>query len=111
MGPSAQAREVVTTGWHMNSRRRVTEAGMHGELVASSRREGRAADEDSRQDEYAELVQLIVAGGWNPGDIVRTSKGVRWQFRETPYTTDFSEQEAASSSSTRCAPRQSTIGR
>jgi hypothetical protein len=68
------------------------------------------ADEDSRQDEYDELVHLIADGGWNPGDVVRTSKGVTWQFRVTPYTTDFPEQEATSRSSTRCAPRQSTIG-
>jgi hypothetical protein len=46
---------------------------------------------DAPDDEYDELVQLIVAAEWHPGDIVRTSKGGRWQFRETPYTSDFSE--------------------
>jgi hypothetical protein len=95
----------------MDPKRRVTEAGTHGELVALSRRNSRSANEESRQDEYAELVHLIVDGGWNPGDIVRTSKGVRWKFRETPYTTDFPEQEATPRSSTRCAPQQSSIGR
>ena len=69
------------------------------------------ADEDSREDEYVELVHLIGDGGWNPGDIVRTSKGVTWQFRETPYTSDFPEQEATSRSSTRWASRQSPISR
>jgi hypothetical protein len=77
----------------MDSRRRVTEADTHVVLVASSRRDGRAAAEDSRQDEYAELVHLIVDGGWHPGDIVRTSTGVTWQFRKIPYTTEFPEQE------------------
>jgi hypothetical protein len=84
---------------------------MHVEFVAYSRRDGRSAAEESRQDEYAELVHLIVEGGWHPGDIVRTSRGATWQFRKIPYTADFPEQEATSRSSTRCAPRQSRIGR
>ena len=50
-----------------------------------------AADEDFRGDEYAELWHRIVVGGWNPGDMFRTSKGVTWQFREIPYTSDFPE--------------------
>ncbi len=49
------------------------------------------ADEESRDDEYAELWRRIVNGGWNPGDIFRTSKGVTWQFREDLYTSDFPE--------------------
>jgi hypothetical protein len=104
-------RAVVTEGWHMDSRRRLTEVGMPVELVASSRRDGRSADDDARADEYVELIQLIGDGGWHPGDIVRTATGVTWQFRETPYTTEFPEQEATSRSSARWAPRQSTISR
>lgn len=49
------------------------------------------ADEDSRNDEYAELWQQIVNGRWNPGDIFRSSTGVAWMFRVTPYTSDFPE--------------------
>ncbi len=47
------------------------------------------ADEDPGDDEYGELVQLIVNAEWLPGDIVRTSKGATWQFRAAPYTSDF----------------------
>jgi hypothetical protein len=104
-------RAVVTEGWHVDSRRRLTGVGMPIEFVASSRRDGRSADDDARADEYVELLQLIVAGGWHPGDSVRTARGVTWQFRETPSTTEFPEQEATSRSSARWAPRQSTISR
>jgi len=47
--------------------------------------------EESRDDEYAELWRWIVDAGWNPGDIFCTSQGVAWQFRETPYTSEFPE--------------------
>jgi hypothetical protein len=40
---------------------------------------------------HAALVQLIVAAEWHPGDIVRSTKGITWQFRKTPYTSDFPE--------------------
>jgi len=46
---------------------------------------------DAPDEEYDELLQLIVDAEWHPGDIVRTSTGVSWQFRETPYTSDFPE--------------------
>jgi hypothetical protein len=49
------------------------------------------ASVDSPTEEYEELVHLIVDGVWNPGDIVCTSDGVRWQFREDLYTSDFPE--------------------
>jgi hypothetical protein len=49
------------------------------------------AEEDSRSDEYDELVQLIVHAPWHPGALVRTSKGSTWRFRETPYTSEFPE--------------------
>jgi hypothetical protein len=92
----------------MDSRRRLTEVGMHVESVVSSRRDGRSADDDARADEYVELIQLIGDGGWHPGDSVRTATGVTWQFRETPYTTEFPEQEATSRSPARWAPRQAS---
>ena len=44
---------------------------------------------DALDKEYDELLHLIVDAEWHPGDIVRTSNGVTWQFRETPYTSDF----------------------
>ena len=47
------------------------------------------AEDGARVDEYAELWRQIVDGGWNPGDVFCTSQGVTWQFRETPYTSDF----------------------
>ena len=46
-------------------------------------------EKEPRHDEYAELRRRIGDGGWNPGDIFCTSQGVTWQFRETPYTSDF----------------------
>ena len=49
------------------------------------------ANGDSPAAEYDELVHLIVDGTWNPGDIVCTSHGARWQFRKDLYTSDFSE--------------------
>jgi hypothetical protein len=49
------------------------------------------AEEPAREDEYDELVPLIVAGRWHPGDLVRTATGTIWQFREVPYTSDFPE--------------------
>ncbi len=59
------------------------------------------ANEESRDDEYAELWRRIVYGGWNPGDIFRTSKGVTWQFREDPYSSEFPEgQERPASGQT-----------
>jgi hypothetical protein len=48
-----------------------------------------APGNDAPDEEYDELLQLIVDAEWHPGDIVRTTKGVRWQFRKTPYTSDF----------------------
>ena len=48
-------------------------------------------EKEPRHDEYAELRRRIGDGGWNPGDIFCTSQGVTWQFRETPYTSDFPE--------------------
>jgi hypothetical protein len=48
-------------------------------------------DDDPPDEEYDELLQLIVAAKWRPGDIVRTTKGVTWQFRKMPYTSDFPE--------------------
>jgi hypothetical protein len=104
-------RAVVTVGWHMDSRRRLTEVDKYFEFVASSRRDGRSADADAQADEYVELIQLIVAGGWHPGDIVRTATGVTWQFRETPCTTEFPEQQGTSRSSARWAPRQTSSSR
>ena len=56
-----------------------------------SNRDHTLAAEKARADEYAELWQRIVAGGWIPGDKFCTSQGVTWQFRETPYTSEFSE--------------------
>ena len=50
---------------------------------------GTASPGNDPRDEYDELVQLIVNMEWHPGDIVRTSKGVTWQFRETPSTSDI----------------------
>jgi hypothetical protein len=47
--------------------------------------------DDPPDEEYDELVQLIVAAEWHPGDIVRSTKGITWQFRKTPYTSDFPE--------------------
>jgi len=49
------------------------------------------ASVNSPTEEYEELVHLIVDGAWDPGDIVYTSDGVRWQFREDLYTSDFPE--------------------
>ena len=49
------------------------------------------ANDHAPDDEYDELVRLIVDGGWTPGDIIRTSKGGTWQFRRVPYTSDFPE--------------------
>ena len=49
------------------------------------------AAEDSRTDEYVELVQLIVHTPWHPGDTVRTATGATWQFRADPYTAEFPE--------------------
>jgi hypothetical protein len=63
------------------------------------------ANEESRNDEYDELVQLIVAVQWHPGDLIRTSKGVTWQFRPAPYTVDFPEEDhphAANPASAAC---------
>ena len=48
-------------------------------------------DDDPSDEEYDELVRLIVAAQWHPGDTVRTTKGVTWQFRQMPYTSDFPE--------------------
>ena len=53
---------------------------------------------DAADKEYDELLHLIVDAEWHPGDIVRTSKGVTWQFRETPYTSDFPEANKLHSS-------------
>ena len=50
------------------------------------------------EEEYDELLHLIVDAEWHPGDIVRTSKGVTWQFRKTPYTSDFPEANEPHSS-------------
>jgi hypothetical protein len=47
------------------------------------------ADEEAPDDEYDELVQLIVEAEWQPGDLVGTATGTIWQFRVTPYTSDF----------------------
>jgi hypothetical protein len=47
------------------------------------------AEEEAPDDEYDELVQLIVYTEWQPGDTFRTAKGSTWQFRVTPYTSDF----------------------
>ena len=44
---------------------------------------------DAPDEEYDELLHLIVDAEWHPGDIVRTSKGGRWQFRKPSYTSDF----------------------
>ena len=44
------------------------------------------AEEEAPDDEYDELVQLIVSTEWQPGDTFRTAKGSTWQFRVTPYT-------------------------
>jgi hypothetical protein len=49
------------------------------------------ADADSPAAEYDELAHLIVDGVWHPGDIVCTSDGVRWPFREDLYTSGFPE--------------------
>ena len=53
---------------------------------------------DAPDEEYDELVDLIVNAEWHPGDIVRTTKGVRWRFRETPYTSEFPEADEPHSS-------------
>ena len=53
---------------------------------------------DAPDEEYDELLHLIVDAEWHPGDIVRTSKGVTWQFRKTPYTSDFPEASEPHSS-------------
>ena len=55
---------------------------------------------DAPNEEYDELLHLIVDAEWHPGDIVRTTKGVRWRFRETPYTSDFPETNEPHSSDT-----------
>jgi hypothetical protein len=47
--------------------------------------------DDPPDEEYDELVRLIVAAEWHPGDIFRSTKGITWQFRKTPYTSDFPE--------------------
>lgn len=47
------------------------------------------AAEKARADEYAELWQRIGDGGWIPGDKFCTSQGLTWQFRETPFTSEF----------------------
>jgi hypothetical protein len=46
-------------------------------------------DDEAREEEYAELVQLIVHGTWQPGDLVRTTTGRLWQFRATPDTEEL----------------------
>ena len=63
------------------------------------------AEEESRNDEYAELWRRIVTGGWHPGDIFRTSKGAMWKFRETPYTSDFPEVQERHASGQTSADR------
>ena len=49
---------------------------------------------DALDDEYDELVHLIVETEWNPGDLVHTATGLTWQFRVTPYTSDFPDVSA-----------------
>jgi len=56
-------------------------------------------EKEPRHDEYAELRGRIVAGGWISGDIFCTSQGVTWQFRETPYTSEFPEVPECTSAS------------
>ena len=50
------------------------------------------------EEEYDELLHLIVDAEWHPGDIVHTSRGGRWQFRKTPYTSGFPEASEPHSS-------------
>ena len=49
------------------------------------------AEEESRENEHAELWRRIGDGEWNTGDMFCTSQSVTWQFRETPYTSEFPE--------------------
>jgi hypothetical protein len=51
------------------------------------------ADQDARDDEYAELVQLIVQRTWRPGELVRTATGRISQFRATPHTAGFPDAD------------------
>jgi hypothetical protein len=56
-------------------------------------------EKEPRDAEYAELRRRIIAGGWTSGDSFCTSQGVTWQFRETPYTSDFPQAPERTSTS------------
>jgi hypothetical protein len=76
------------------------------------------APENALDDEYAELRRRITDGGWNPGDMFRTSTGTKWQFRTAPYTADFPgiyERQASGQANTdafrpRAAQRSAPLG-